>query len=104
MKTTEKQPTDHRPEPKPNQESLSDHGWYSLPGIWQRKSMVIAAFSIVAVLSHLLLRFGFHATPETYRIPLHGILPVWVFCAWTRVPCPSFCNLIQGEMNEPHSS
>ena len=74
MKTAEPQPTDHHPVPKPNQMSLSDHAWYSSPGLWQRKSTVIAAFSIVAILSYLLLRFGFQATPETYRIPLLATL------------------------------
>jgi heavy metal translocating P-type ATPase len=34
------------------------------------KTTVIAALSIVAILLHLALRFGFHTTPGTYRIPL----------------------------------
>ena len=51
-------------------------GWLagSVTRIWQRKSAVIAAFSIVAIISYLLLRFGFHATPETCRIPLLATL------------------------------
>jgi len=43
-------------------------------GIWQRKSTVIAAFSIVAIISYLLLRFGFHATPDANQIPLLAAL------------------------------
>ena len=42
----------------------------SVTRIWQRKSTVVAALSIIGIISHLALRFGFHATPETYRIPL----------------------------------
>jgi heavy metal translocating P-type ATPase len=60
MKTSEKQPT--------------DHGWYSLPGLWQRKSTVIAAFSIVAIIAYLWLRFGLHATSQTCQIPLLATL------------------------------
>ena len=74
MKNSEKQPTNHHPEPKPNQKPLSDHGWCSLPGLWQRKSMVIAAFSIVTIISYLWLRFGLHATSQTYEIPLLATL------------------------------
>jgi heavy metal translocating P-type ATPase len=46
----------------------------SVMAVWQRKSTVIAALSIVAIISYLSLRFGFHATPETYRIPLLATL------------------------------
>jgi hypothetical protein len=45
-----------------------------LPGLWRRKSTIIAAFSIGAIISHLLLRFVFQATPETCRIPLLATL------------------------------
>ncbi len=48
----------------------SAHPWNSLSGLWQRKPAVIAALSILGIISHLALRFGFHALPETYRIPL----------------------------------
>ena len=37
-------------------------------------SPLIAAFSIVAILLHLVLRFGFHTTPGTYQIPLLATL------------------------------
>ena len=46
----------------------------SLSVLWHRKTTVIAALSIVAILSHLVLRFGFHATPSTYQIPLLATL------------------------------
>ncbi len=39
-------------------------------GVWQHKSTIIAALSIVAILSHLGLRYGFHSPAGTYRIPL----------------------------------
>ena len=41
--------------------------WSSL---WQRKTTVIAGLAVVAILVHLALRFGFHSTPDTHRIPL----------------------------------
>jgi heavy metal translocating P-type ATPase len=45
--------------------------WSSL---WQRKTTVITALSVVAILVHLALRFGFHSTPDTHRIPLLVVL------------------------------
>jgi heavy metal translocating P-type ATPase len=44
--------------------------WNSPSGLWQRKSTVIAALSILGIISHLALRYGLHATPDTYPIPL----------------------------------
>jgi cation transport ATPase len=43
-------------------------------GLSQRRTTVIAAFSIVAILFHLTLRFGWHTTSETYQIPLLATL------------------------------
>src|SRR6187402_72657 len=37
---------------------------------WHRKTTVIAALSVVAILVHLALRFGFRASPTTFQIPL----------------------------------
>ena len=54
------------PDPKLSQQRLS--------GLLRRKSTVIAAFSIVAIFLHLLLRFGFHTTLGTYQIPLLATL------------------------------
>jgi heavy metal translocating P-type ATPase len=44
--------------------------WYSPTVLWQRKSAVIAALSILGIITFLLLRYGFHSTPGTYQIPL----------------------------------
>jgi heavy metal translocating P-type ATPase len=44
--------------------------WNSPSGLWQRKSTVIAALSILGIISHLALRYSLHATPGAYRIPL----------------------------------
>ena len=44
--------------------------------IWSRKSLVIAAFSIVAIVLYLVLRFGFHAAPGVSRIPLLATLVI----------------------------
>jgi len=74
MKTNEKNPTDRPLEYKPDPKSSSDGGWHSWPGLWQRKSAVVAVLSIAAILSHLVLRIGFHAAEETYQIPLLATL------------------------------
>ena len=47
---------------------------WSAAGLWRRKTTVIAALSIVAILVYLALRFGFHTTPGTYQIPLLATL------------------------------
>ena len=61
-------------EPKLSQEPPPGRSWNSLSGLWRRKATVIAALSIVAILLHLVLRFGFHTTPGTYQIPLLATL------------------------------
>ena len=43
-------------------------------GLMHRKTTVIAALSIAAILLHLVLRFGFHTTPRSYQIPLLATL------------------------------
>ena len=50
--------------------------WHSPSGPWRRKTTVIAALSIAAILSHLVLRFGVHTAPGTYHIPLLVTLAV----------------------------
>ena len=57
MKTTLEQP-------------LTSSLWYSPSGLWQRKSTLIAALSIIGIVAHLVLRFGFHSTAGTYQMPL----------------------------------
>lgn len=48
--------------------------WNSPSGLWNRKTTVIAALSILAIFLHLVLRFGFHTAPGTSRIPLLATL------------------------------
>jgi heavy metal translocating P-type ATPase len=48
--------------------------WSSPSGLWYRKTTLIAALSIGAILLHLALRFGFRTTPGTYQIPLLATL------------------------------
>jgi len=43
-------------------------------GLWRRKSTVIAAFSVVSILVHLVLRFGFHTVPGISQFPLLATL------------------------------
>jgi heavy metal translocating P-type ATPase len=78
MKTTLEHPPDTGPEkgaePKLSQEPPPGRSWNSRSGLWHRKTTVIAALSIMAILLHLLLRFGFHTTPGTYQIPLLATL------------------------------
>lgn len=50
--------------------------WNASAGLWQRKTTVIAALSIAAILLHLVCRFGFHTTPTIYQIPLLTTLTV----------------------------
>jgi heavy metal translocating P-type ATPase len=59
-----------------DQELSIGRRWYSPAVLWQRKTTVIAGFSIVAILSSLVLRFGFHTTPSTYQIPLLATLVI----------------------------
>ena len=78
MKTTLEHPPASGPEkgaePKLSQEPPPGRSWNSPSGLWHRKTTVIAALSIVAILLHLVLRFGFHTTPGTYQIPLLATL------------------------------
>jgi len=62
--------SEKRMKPTPIQEPPPARSWYTLAGLWQRKTMVIAALTVAAILLYLGLRFGFHATPGTYQIPL----------------------------------
>ncbi len=61
------------PQPTPDPVS-SAQPWYTPAKLWHRKSAVIAAFSVVAILLHLGLRFGFKLDPSVYRIPLYVTL------------------------------
>ena len=52
------------------QERVPDRSWVSLSGLWKRKTTIIAALAVVGIATHLVLRFGFHATSGTFQIPL----------------------------------
>ncbi|MDR3687804.1 MAG: heavy metal translocating P-type ATPase [Fimbriimonas sp.] len=39
-------------------------------GIWSRKTLVIVAVSVLALLVHLIERYGYHSEPTTYNVPL----------------------------------
>ena len=56
------------------QEPARSQSWNSPSGLWLRKTTVIAALSIAAILLHLVLRFGFHTTAGTHQIPLLATL------------------------------
>ena len=61
-------------EPKLSQGPSPGRSWNSPSGLWRRRTTVIAALSIMAILLHLVLRFGFHTTPGADRIPLLATL------------------------------
>jgi heavy metal translocating P-type ATPase len=74
MKTTLEHPpassSERGAEQKPIQVRPPGRSWNSPEGLWHRKTTVIAALSIAAILLHLVLRFGFRTAPGTYQIPL----------------------------------
>jgi heavy metal translocating P-type ATPase len=72
LETTSKNPPSSSQEnvaqPKLSQEPLS--------ALWHHKTTVIAAFSVAAILLHLMLRFGFHTTSRIYQVPLLATLVI----------------------------
>ena len=50
---------------KPDHEPPRRRVWMSPSGLWHRKTTVIAAFAILAIILHLVLRFAVRATPVT---------------------------------------
>jgi heavy metal translocating P-type ATPase len=71
VKPTLEHRPDHRGEkPGLEPEATLSRPWYSPAGLWQRKTTIIAVFSIGGILAHLLLRYGAHAAPGVYRLPL----------------------------------
>ncbi len=60
--------------PQNRHETPSDPAWYSLPGLVRRKTTIITALAVVAILAHLLLRYGLHTSVAIYRTPLLAIL------------------------------
>jgi heavy metal translocating P-type ATPase len=65
-----------RAEPTLNQAPPPGRPWYSPSALWQRKTTIIAALSIVGIAVHLALRFGLLATPGTSQIPLLATLGI----------------------------
>ena len=63
-------------EPKLSADPPPRRSWYSPSSLWRRKTTVIAGLSILAILVHLVLRFGFRTAPGTYQIPLLAILAI----------------------------
>ncbi len=69
--------TDHEPkmtDPKPRHQPPHGWLWESLSAIWHRKTTVIAALSVLAILVHLMLRFAFQVGPAAYQLPLLATL------------------------------
>ena len=58
------------PTPQPSHQPPPGRFWSSLANLRHRRTTLIAALSIGAILLSLLLRFGFHTTPGTYQVPL----------------------------------
>jgi len=58
----------------PAREQTTTESWLSPAGLWQRKSTVIAALSLLAILVHLVLRFGFNTAPGVNQFPLLATL------------------------------
>ena len=74
MTNTTERPTNARPgtslEAALKLPSPIPQTWTSLPGLWNRKTTIIALFSTAAIVLHLVLRFALHANPGTYQAPL----------------------------------
>ena len=61
-------------EPKPSHQPPPGRFWESLADLWRRKTTVIAAFAVAAIILHLILRFGFRTSPGAFQIPLWATL------------------------------
>lgn len=57
-----------------NQEPPPGRSWNSPAGLWRRKTTVIAVFSAVAIMAHLILRYAFQSDPDAYQFPLLATL------------------------------
>ena len=69
--------TDHEPkmtDPKPRHQPPHGWLWESLTALWHRKTTVIAALCVLAILVHLMLRFAFQVSPAAYQLPLLATL------------------------------
>jgi len=61
---------------EPNPSPASAQLWYTPASLWQRRSTIVAALSIVGIVTYLTLRFGFHANQGTCQFPLLATLVV----------------------------
>ena len=50
--------------------------WLTLSGLWYRKTTIIAALSLLAIGTSLVLRFALSASPRTYQLPLLATLVI----------------------------
>ena len=78
MKTTLEHPpasgSEKGAEPKSSHQPPPGRFWESLADLGRRKTTVIAAFSVAAIILHLILRFGFRTSPGAFQIPLWATL------------------------------
>ena len=78
MKTTLEHPrasgSEKGAEPKSSHQPPPGRFWESLADLGRRKTTVIAALSVVAIILHLILRFGFRTSPGAFQIPLLATL------------------------------
>ena len=51
-------------------EPSAARSWLSPSGLWSRKTTIIAALSVLAIGTSLVLRFALHAATRTYQLPL----------------------------------
>ena len=65
---SEQQANEPSPEPPPSPP------WNSIRGMWRHRTTAIAVLSVVAIVMHLVLRFGFHTASSTHRLPLLATL------------------------------
>jgi heavy metal translocating P-type ATPase len=50
--------------------------WYRPSNLWKHKTTAIAALSVLAIITHLVLRLAFHATPPVLNLPLFVALAI----------------------------
>ncbi len=59
-----------------SREVPTNPAWYLPSGLWHRKTTIIAALSIVGIVLHLVLRFGYRVAAGSYELPLLATLVV----------------------------
>ncbi len=58
--------------PEPKSRHQPPRGWFAsaFAAVWRRRTLYIAIFSIVAILLHVLLRYGLQQSPQIAQLPL----------------------------------